>query len=1272
MSRVFKYIANTVWWLTLLSVVAVSASLVLFLQFSPYISKYRPQIEKNLTQIIGYPISIGHIEASLNGMDPVILVEDISLMTTSATTGSTTKPIVLESLTIQLNLLQTLLTFEPNFSLLRFNSPRIELVEQQGNWFVPGMNLKQDNETGGFLRLLNYVLQQDHMSVLNLKVNIDSEIYQQFQLSSDAIYMQKSRRGLGLSGSIHHSDYAHDFLFDAEWLGNLSRPESLELEAALVIPPIWLNTDKWLNNNQLKLDNIQLGGNIWLSYKPYDQLLLSGHLNSVLEAFRTKDYHLNSDFRLTYDLFAQTIEAELVHLSIQQEDKVYPQSNLSIFSDLSNESLNLDVRFDRFDLALANEALTPYLDSSLFVSQMLKSMAPKGEAKNAQLTIQQSEEFEFHYRSNLSVESVLGYDNIPSADNIEAIIDVSHQEGELAFVSDNSTIHFPLLFDSSWLADTASGVIAWRDVQDAFVVQGRDLFFHRHGADMHGTFYVEIPEDQEGALQLDLHFSNGDLIDKGDYIPKDTLPLEAEEWIDQSVLSGKVMAADLSIYVPFSENAEPRVLLEADVEDAAVNFADDWPTATDVTGSLLYDAEGVSAYINQATIQEVDVEDIEISLPFTSDGEMDKVNIEGEIAEELSHTLALLRSTSLAEDVLEPFESWQARGDFEGSFNISIPLTDELEPPEPDLDLQLTFKNNFLRIDDLDLPIHVYSGDISYNTATGIDKNSHVEAAAFGGDANIKLSSLFTDEQELHVIAQIEGKAGAYEVAKWLEFPDALTDALSGEAEYLGNINVNRRHVGEVEMSLESTLFGVESALPKPLFKAADTIEPIKVNVISYEDMVSADIDYQAHHARLAFAEEGFYGGHVFVNRQSNYQEALPEGLSVEGELLLYDHSDWEAFFERLSEQQADDLPKFTFLLPDWVSKVSLIADTVAIDEDNQLNNVKIAYDQTLAEQGYQFSSDEVSFKVTEDSHGPVVHFDYLSWSTGEDDEEDSEELPFKAAQIPNMTLLIDELYLDTKPYGDWSMVITSEGDRLRVDPISSKLQGGTIAGRLFWQDDADNANVQLVLNIEGQDLRQFSQKFTKNEFMSSEEFDVSILLNWLGHPFDLDEKSLSGRINILAENGRIEAVENMPTFLKTLGIFNLNALSRRLTLDFSDVSLPGLTYDSISANLAIHDGILDTVEPMELISPTANFVLEGKADLVSETLDEKVTASFPLGGTLPVASLLLGATPQIAGLLYITDKMLGGVLSKVTSVQYSITGPFAEPIIEPIDTVEE
>ncbi len=162
------------------------------------------------------------------------------------------------------------------------------------------------------------------------------------------------------------------------------------------------------------------------------------------------------------------------------------------------------------------------------------------------------------------------------------------------------------------------------------------------------------------------------------------------------------------------------MLLELDVESTEIKFADDWPAAKEVEGSVVFDSNGIDVIVRQANLDEVAVQDISVFLPFQK-GKLDQLQVKGSIAEEIDNVLTLLRTTSLADSVLQPFESWQTSGDFLGDFQLIIPLIDETK--QPYLSLLLDFNDNDLSMGNLNLPLHIHSGRLEYDTENGIENS---------------------------------------------------------------------------------------------------------------------------------------------------------------------------------------------------------------------------------------------------------------------------------------------------------------------------------------------------------------------------------------------------------------------------------------------------------------------------------------------------------------------------------------------------------------------
>jgi len=636
----------------------------------------------------------------------------------------------------------------------------------------------------------------------------------------------------------------------------------------------------------------------------------------------------------------------------------------------------------------------------------------------------------------------------------------------------------------------------------------------------------------------------------------------------------------------------------------------------------------------------------------------------------------LLFQTNLSQSILKPFQSWQVQGPADASFKLILPLSDQ-DAAEPYFNLMLVVSDADFKINDLDLSGELVAGILNYDTERGI-YNSNFDVKTFSGRSRLDLFGDVLASGVLAISANVVGNLDLQEVMSWQKLPSLLLDSVQGNVAFNADFAIDAERSGVIKINADTDLFGASLALPRPFSKTTNIKRPLFLTIDLSPENVDVTLKYdQKYRSKLRFSKAGFYGGHALIDESETVPFIMTPGLSLQGQLAHVELAAWRKLFSSPDESGA--LQPLRLAVPDWLSYVSLIADQIRLNQDNLLHNAKLEFNRDKAASDIYLTAEEIAVKLSKDLHGPVVNFSYLSWHSEtpkvepEGDLESLEEVSaqiassdlIRAQQIPSMTLNINELVINDKPYGDWHLMLTNLGRRLRIDPISTELEKGEFTGSLFWQDD-EHSNVELTLAIEGENIDELTQKFSPEALLTSKEYKIDVSLSWLGTPFDIQRETLTGRINFAAKNGVVEKINELPSFLKALGVFNIHALARRLTLDFSDVNSDGLTYDNISTILSIQKGQLTTQEPLKVVSPTVEIELKGRADLVTETLDENLVASFPLGNALPIAGLLLGV-PQVAGILYITDKLFGSQLSKVTSVEYMIKGPFTEPVITPV-----
>ena len=1256
-----KRFTDIIWWLVVSIVLILVTLLIAIKMLLPYVDNYRPQIERNLSQISGYQIQIKKISAKLEGLDPSFSISGVSL-----SVEDETQPLYFERLMIRFNFWESVIKREPKFSYIRFYNTRVSLSEISGQWSLTGLPIVASSGAGGFARILNYFLDQRQISLLDTQLEIKSERIGRFDLLSNAVYLQRTAKGIGLTANVHHHDYEDEIKVVAEMQGNLNEPESLRLDVELDLPQMSISPLELTDLRELKLAQLELGAKLWLSYSKDTEFSLLGNVNFKSEFDNGDLIDLRSDVRSHYSSINQVLSAQLSNLIIEEEEITYPVSNLKLESDLNKQEI--DLRFDQVDLALATKLSAPYMNKSWFVTDLLQAMQAKGLAQNGHLSIHKVPSLSIAYEGNLAIESSQGFRNIPSIEGMDALLKINNAEGSIAFASNQAKLAFPLMYKEVWLLDGVSGEVNWRPQQDAFLVSADSLYMSRNGADLSGDFRLEVVKDYNDTLALDIHADNLEAKDGLAYIPLSVLPETADDWLAQGVIAGNAQSADFVIQTELVKGATPQYLVDLNVQNADVKFAPDWPVAKQLNAKVLIDPKGIDIDIAEATLENVKAQNLDLNIPFYKDG-LAPLQLSGRVQDDMADVMALLSQTSLAKSVLQPFQSWQAKGKGDAEFRLILPLTKE-QDEDVYLNLALKLVDTDLVIRDLNLQGKVKAGRFNYDSIKGI-YDSHFDIEAFSGRSRLALFGKPLPDGNLAISADIDGDLDLKEIMSWQKLPLLLSDSIQGHVNFDASFSLDASQAGVVSILANTDLVGASLSFPSPFSKTKNLVKPLAMSIDLVPNQVDVTIDYdQSLRTKLRFVDSEFYGGQALINDPETKNFSFSSGLVLQGQLQHVELAAWRKLFN--SPSQVETPQSLRLSVPKWLSFVHLIADQVRLDEDNLLHNAKVEYDRLEAANDMLFSSEEIALKLSKDLQGPVVNFSYLSWNSPVENNEDGEVLTeaansssIRAQQIPSMTLNIDELVINDKPYGDWRFMITNLGKRLRIDPVSTELENGDFNGSLFWQDD-EHSNVELSLVIDGENMDELTRKFSPESLLTSKTYKIDVNLSWLGTPFDIKRETLTGRINFAANNGVIEKINELPSFLKALGVFNIHALARRLTLDFSDVSSEGLTYDTVSALLSIQDGQLTTLEPLRVISPAVEIELKGSADLVTETLDENLVASFPLGNTLPIAGLLLGM-PQVAGLLYITDKIFGSQLAKVTSVEYMIKGSFSDPIITPV-----
>jgi uncharacterized protein (TIGR02099 family) len=540
-----------------------------------------------------------------------------------------------------------------------------------------------------------------------------------------------------------------------------------------------------------------------------------------------------------------------------------------------------------------------------------------------------------------------------------------------------------------------------------------------------------------------------------------------------------------------------------------------------------------------------------------------------------------------------------------------------------------------------------------------------------------------------------EGVRQARETGMWSN----LAQQAGGKTSYTASVSWRR---GIPEWSVNSNLQGLSLNLPPPLVKRAEAVLPLRLETSptreSRQDLLSLDIGraVQVRYVRdLSGPEARVLRGSVAIGLPGGEVLALPnQGVVAKATLSRLDVDTLRGLLGRsttapaqpaqpASDAQRTYLPSTVVLLADeviagghtfshWVSGVSRNGRAWQANVDASEFSGYVEYTE---------SNDARAGRVYARLARLVLA------PAGASEVENLLDEP--TVSIPTLDVVVDDLELRGKKLGRLEMEAVNRGNASRdagarewrlnkLNVISNEASFIANGNWSVINESATTArasgarrerrrtvmNFKLQVEDAGGLLARLGMKDVFRRGSGLLEGQVS----WLGSPMALDYPSLSGAFNVNIENGQFLKAE--PGAAKLLGVLNLQALPRRLTLDFRDVFSDGFAFDYVRGDVRIDQGLAST-QNLQMKGVNAAVFMEGRADIARETQDIKVVVVPEINaGT---ASLIAGWANPIVGLsTFIAQLILRKPLIESNTQEFKLTGTWSDPKIDRIDISKE
>jgi uncharacterized protein (TIGR02099 family) len=1250
-------------------------------QLIPLVETLELDIEKVLSEQLGVAVDIGSLTGDWVWFSPRIEVNHIQL-------GDIEQGLKIQRLDVKLDVSASLFHRVPVFDKINLYGAQLPFSQdEQGNWYLSQFLLtaKDNNQTvpdfwsGDKPLWLELLGQQGEIHLYNWQVSIKG--HNRVAKNITILDLRLRNEGLQhwLEGEVHLGESAARLKTQFEVEGDLWdfsdhkgkgylqlatqswEPWIPDYSSAWQFKKLTAGAHLWVDVENGRIDN--LDGYIDL---PEFSLLKSNDEQSRDVSFR--DGRITLAGRRSNDEWHLWFDSDVDWLS----DAIPPKPNgrISWLPNIEGVQLALN------EIDLAQTAL--WLQDFQFLPekylQYITNLQPTGLLKQVRINMLPQREWLWGLSLDLSDTSIQGWRGIPSVENLTAKLDLDKTKGRLKTTGTDALLHFPKLYDNSWALTDLKSDIFWQISPEYLRLVSPSLRANYQQASLNGSFsfYTPLKENIiEPQLNLLIGIQNLELLEQKAFLPK-VAAVGVSNWLTENIKAGQATQASFlfsSSLVPELTANSQTIQLYADILNADLTYLPDWPEISQVKASLMVDVPNVDIWVHRGTTLGGTILPHSTQIKIRNEGENTTwMTLKSKLAGDASEGIKYFSTTPLQEQVAGVFDQWQVQGKVESELHAHIPLSQGDKKNDLSIRLNSQLHDVDIEMMNLGLSFNNINGIIKFDTEQGLTAKA-LKGEAFSGLTTADISS--TKESsgfDIRINAQGEAKAEA--IKTWL--PLFILKPISGDFNYTLDFQIRPIERGGLLLNIASDLRGITIDAPLPLAKQDEQTLPFSMSVKKVHDLRIGFRYGELANGVVALEKGELTRGQVYLGTTQTY---LPSdnGLSIRGNIPhALDAKAWWDFWQRIkpeTDESIEEEKKTAVLTHIDLSAPEVNAWQQMMGPSHIIGNYKwgqwdFSLDSDLVKGGINLPDDLANNAIE-------MNLDYIHMPVTGDDP--NNEIKFGAAGtldplqdfdptlIPDIDVKVAEVFLGTNNYGRWDMTTRQENGLTRIHVKDSLMKHLTIKGDVDWRKDEHGHSTHLnLLRIQSENLGDSQRAFRKVASIEAKNTNIDVDLKWQGSPLGFNYGSLNGLAKVSIKKGLL--VSDNTGALKAFGVLNFNSISRRLQLDFSDLYESGVTFDILKTRLSLTNGTATFVDPLLINGPSAKFQSSGTINLNNEEIDQKLVVTFPITSSLPLVAVLAGFAPQIAGAIYVTEKLIGEELEQFTSASYTVTGTIEDP----------
>ncbi len=871
--------------------------------------------------------------------------------------------------------------------------------------------------------------------------------------------------------------------------------------------------------------------------------------------------------------------------------------------------------------------------------------------------------------------SLMGTQQLPAIHNINATFKADNKNGVIDLKIDNSAVNYPQWFDKPIAIDKLNAQIKWLIKENGWLWKVEGLEVSNKDIHASGEGNLKLLKQKAPDLDLKVNFASQRIIDNvKDYIPS-VLVDGTEHWLKTAIVAGFVPKGEFILQgnpADFPFQKKKGVFdIRFDITKGILAYLPEWPEAREVEGELRFHNAGMTSQVKSARIMNLDVFGGEVDIPDMLGETHLLLNLktQGDLKEHMNY----LQSAPIGRSL----QDFMQVADFQGKSNLDLKLDVPLDAPVlakkgVSVDGWVKLLGNTFSLPEYEQTFSDLKGQVHFNQV-GVDTQQ--TTATYRGEPVIIQASTHQESKKIKVNLKQKNALNSFLPAS----VSVLSNYLQGKTPISVDLNLPAFTADEIktkgllQIEAVSDLQDIAIQLPAPFTKTKNSILPTKVNLtipvdsklpwqaaINLESLLAMDMQL-AHKSKVNTAIGIALGKDLpvlpinGVNITGNIPQidlwqwrnlALPKAYLPPHEATLKDNNlqitaqvsidnltlGKESFGKTQLQLQSADVLKANIQAPNLQATVALPLNNITHGQIN-LNGKNI----NLGTLGNSIQSGKTNKAAS------ILPVDLPS-------------LQISCQYCRKGDLILEKLVLN----------LQRQGKDLRIRQLDIQTDNLWLsANKGQWSTNSDGkATTQLVAKVHSSEVGKLLADKNNKSDLQGGELNVLADIQWDGAPFDFALNKITGKGRATLQQGSITAVD--PGVGRVLGLLDLKLLSRRLALDFHDITTKGFVFDQIAGDFQLKQGIISTQNTI-IQAPILTAGIKGESDLVRKTHHQTITVIPNLSSTLPlVGTVVAGVGGGIAAALF-NEAMNRSAEEKLQGrggLRYRVTGSWDDPEI--------